>query len=103
MGKSERAHFESLAAKGHVDAIAELEPPPFPRVLLDLWELSLDLHGQSGYTQDGQVMPLTYFTIAGYVAVTGEIIRPHEAQALMRLDRARLYPRNPDEKVNGSR
>lgn len=47
------------------------------------------------------LQPLTYATVANWMAITHEIVEPHEVEALLRIDRAILFPTDPNQ--NGRR
>jgi len=88
---SEQAHFEELARRGNATAIAWLEGPEMPEALTPLWRRFLALDASRGVNEAG-LMPLTYPDVRAYAALTDWQPEPHEADALMELDRAIRFP-----------
>jgi hypothetical protein len=98
-GASNRSHLESAARRGVASAIQALEGPDYPHSVHYLREWVTELHGQSGHTSVGTLVPLTFTTVDAWARMTGNRPAPHEVVALLELDRTLCYP--PDEVTDG--
>lgn len=88
--------MEIAAKRGVKRAIEKLEGPPFPDVLMYLYDWIGELYGRSGAGMAG-VNPLTYGTIADWARLTGRDLQPHEVHALITLDAVLRHPEPPKE------
>jgi hypothetical protein len=95
-----RKHLESLATRdsaGGRKAAAELEGPEFPEELRYLWEWSEELAtGRQAGGGLGGPAPIGFADIQAWGDLFDRHPAPHETQALLILDRARLFPRKPE-------
>lgn len=86
-----RAQLEVAAARGSVRARAALEGPPAPPELEYLLGWAIELGEGRRYGMNGPE-PISYTDIDAWARLTGRAPAPHEVQALVLLDRARLFP-----------
>ncbi len=78
------------------DAIAKIDGPPVPGALAYLLGWFDEVFGRSGVNEHG-VAPLTYATLDAWARLTGRKPKPHEVDALLRLDDVRRHPERMDD------
>ena len=84
-GKTIRQHLESVHEQTG-DAPEELELPPFPEVLRNVWSKFLDVHrGRTCGTMG--VNPLSFQDLLAWMSVSGEALSGWEVDVVLRLDR----------------
>lgn len=77
---------------GNLRAILRLAPPwPIPEAVAHLWRWAVELHGRSGGGMGG-LMPLSYSELRAWAKLRDIRIRPHEVDALIRIDAVMLHP-----------
>jgi hypothetical protein len=73
----------------------ELIGPEFPELLERVWFAFFDLNSTRGVGPSGP-NPITYSEIKDYIELTGKALRPHEVEAVKRLDRIYLKVAHSD-------
>jgi hypothetical protein len=87
--------LERFARRGVAEAIQALEGPEFPDALGYLWEWFLELDACRIIGMSGP-QPITYMDVLSWSWLTERDIEPHEARAVLELDRAM---RNPEQET----
>jgi hypothetical protein len=95
-GKTIRQHLESVHEQTG-EAPEELELPPFPEVLRNVWSKFLDVHRGRTYGTMG-VNPLSYQDLLAWMTVSGEALSGWEIDVVLRLDRLWMKSVNDDSK-----
>ncbi len=86
-----RVSLERLALRDPKYA-AMLEGPEMPEALRYLHTALYEVHGSSGATQTGQVLPVTWPVLESWNRQTESRFDPHELRALRQLDLILCYP-----------